>query len=65
MARLGVPLGPRMPETLIKEVGRLPGVVQELEFSTACCVVHRVLTMFALQGAGPHDAEWRLGRGHL
>jgi hypothetical protein len=46
MAGLGVSLGPRMPETLIKEVGRLPGVVRELELSTARRVVHRVLTMF-------------------
>jgi hypothetical protein len=63
MARLGVPLGTRTPETLIEEVGRLPGVVQELELSTACCVVHRVLAMFALPGAGPNNAEWRLGPG--
>jgi hypothetical protein len=46
MAELGVPLGPRMPETLIEEVGRLPGVVRELELSTAHRAVHRVLTMF-------------------
>jgi hypothetical protein len=45
MAGLGVSLGPRMPETLIEEVGRLPGVVQELELSTAPRTVHRVLPM--------------------
>jgi hypothetical protein len=28
MAALGESLGPRMPETLIEEVGRLPGVVR-------------------------------------
>jgi hypothetical protein len=32
MARLGVSLGPMTYETLIEEVGRLPGVVRELEF---------------------------------
>jgi hypothetical protein len=45
MAALGVPLGPRTPETLIEEVGRLPGVVQDLELSTAHRAVHRVLAM--------------------
>jgi hypothetical protein len=46
MAGLGVSLGPMMTETLIEEVRRLPGVVRELELSTAHRVVHRVLTMF-------------------
>jgi hypothetical protein len=46
MAELGVPLGPRTPETLIDEVGRLPGVVPELELLTAHRAVHRVLSMF-------------------
>jgi hypothetical protein len=45
MAVLGVSLGPRTPETLIEEVGRLPGVVRELELSTARRAVHRVLAM--------------------
>jgi hypothetical protein len=45
MAALGVSLGPRTPETLIEEVGRLPGVVRDLVLSTACCAVHRVLAM--------------------
>jgi hypothetical protein len=45
MAALGVPLGPRTPETLIEDVGRLSGVVQNLELSTARCAVHRVLAM--------------------
>jgi hypothetical protein len=46
MAGLGVSLCPRMLETLIEEVGRLPGVVRELELSTARRTMHRVLTMF-------------------
>jgi hypothetical protein len=46
MARLGVPLGPMTHETLIEEVGRLPGVVRELELTTARQAVHRVLAMF-------------------
>jgi hypothetical protein len=46
MAGLGVSLGPRTPETLIEEVGCLPGVVRELKLSTPRYAVHRVLTMF-------------------
>jgi hypothetical protein len=46
VAGLGVSLGLMKPETLIAEVGRLPGVVRELELSTACRAVHRVLAMF-------------------
>jgi hypothetical protein len=46
MAGLGVSLGPRTPEMLIEEAGRLPGVVRELELSTARRAVHRVLAMF-------------------
>jgi hypothetical protein len=46
MAGLGVSLGPVTPEMLIEEVGCLPGVVRELELTTARWVVHRVLTMF-------------------
>jgi hypothetical protein len=45
MAALGMLLGPRTPETLIEEVGCLPGVVQDLELSTARRAVHRVLAM--------------------
>jgi hypothetical protein len=45
MTVLGVSLGPRTPETLIEEVGRLPGVVRELELLTARRAVHRVLAM--------------------
>jgi hypothetical protein len=45
MAALGISLGPRTPETLIEEVDRLPGVVQELEWSTSHRAVHRILTM--------------------
>jgi hypothetical protein len=45
MAALGVSLGPRTPETLIEEVGRLPGMVRELELSTARRAVHQILTM--------------------
>jgi hypothetical protein len=46
VAGLGVLLGLRTTETLIEEVGRLPGVVRELELSTALRAVHRVLAMF-------------------
>jgi hypothetical protein len=46
MAGLGVSLGPMTPETLIEEVGRLPGVVRELELSMARRTVHWVLAMF-------------------
>jgi hypothetical protein len=46
MVGLGVSLGPLMPETLVEEVGRLPGVVRELELTTTRQVVHRVLAMF-------------------
>jgi hypothetical protein len=46
MAGLGMSLGPRTPETLVEEVGRLLGVVQELELSTARHAVHQDLTMF-------------------
>jgi hypothetical protein len=46
MAGLGMLLGPMTPETLIEEVGRLPGVVRELELSTARRAVHQVLAMF-------------------
>jgi hypothetical protein len=45
MATLGVSLGPQTPETLIEEVGRLPGVVRNLELSTARRAVNRVLAM--------------------
>jgi hypothetical protein len=40
MAELGVSLGPMTPETLIEEVGRLPGVVRELELKMARRAVH-------------------------
>jgi hypothetical protein len=45
MAALGVSLVPRTPETLIEEVGCLPGVVRELELSTSRRVVHWILAM--------------------
>jgi hypothetical protein len=45
MVALGVLLGPRTPEALIEEVSRLPGVVRELELSTARRAVHRILAM--------------------
>jgi hypothetical protein len=45
MVALGVSFGPRTPETLIEEVGRLPGMVRELELSTARRAVHRILAM--------------------
>jgi hypothetical protein len=43
---LGVSLGLVTPETLIEEVGRLLGMVRELELATARRAVHRVLAMF-------------------
>jgi hypothetical protein len=46
MAALGVPLGPRTSDTLIEEVGRLPGVVRKLELTMTRRVVHRVINMF-------------------
>jgi hypothetical protein len=46
MVALSVPLGPQTPETLIEEVGHLPGVVRELELSTTHRTVHRVIAMF-------------------
>jgi hypothetical protein len=45
MAALSVSLGLRTPETLIEKVGRLPGVVRELELSTARRAMHRILAM--------------------
>jgi chromosome segregation ATPase len=46
MATLGVSLRPRTPETLIEEVGRLPGMVRELELSMAHRAVHRIHSWF-------------------
>jgi hypothetical protein len=45
MTRLGMPFGPMLPDRLAEEVGRLPGVIKELELSTAPSV-HGVLAMF-------------------
>jgi hypothetical protein len=45
MAALGVSFGPRTPKTLIEDVSRLPGVVRELELSTARRAVHWILAM--------------------
>jgi hypothetical protein len=45
MAALGISFGPRTPEMLIEEVGRLPGMVRELELSTARRAVHWILAM--------------------
>jgi hypothetical protein len=45
MVALGMSSGPRMPETLIEEVGHLPGVVRGLELSTARQAVHWILSM--------------------
>jgi hypothetical protein len=65
MAGLSVSLGPMMPKMLIEEVGRLPGVVRELELSTACRAVRRVLAMFESHYQGlDHTAlsgNWALG----
>jgi hypothetical protein len=46
MAGLGVSLGLVTLEMLIEEVGRLPGVVRELELTMVRRAVHRVLAMF-------------------
>jgi hypothetical protein len=35
MSGVSVSLGPMTPKTLVEEVGRLPGVVRELELATA------------------------------
>jgi hypothetical protein len=35
MAVLGISLGPVLPDTLIEEIGRLPGVIREFDLSTA------------------------------
>jgi hypothetical protein len=45
MIALNMSFGPRTPETLIEEVDRLPGMVRELELSTAHRAVHRILAM--------------------
>jgi hypothetical protein len=45
MAALGVSFGPPTLEMLIEEVSRLPGMVRELELSTARRAVHRILAM--------------------
>jgi hypothetical protein len=45
MVALDMSFGLLTPETLIEEVGRLPGVVRELELSTARRAVHRILSM--------------------
>jgi hypothetical protein len=45
MVVLGMSFGPQTPETLIEEVGRLPGMVRELELSTVRRAVHRILAM--------------------
>jgi hypothetical protein len=46
MAGLSMSLGPVTPETLVEEVGHLPGAVRELELATARRAMHRVLAMF-------------------
>jgi hypothetical protein len=46
MTGLDVSLGLMLPNRLVEEVGRLPGVIRELELSTARRVVHRVLAIF-------------------
>jgi hypothetical protein len=52
MVALGMPFGPRTPETLIEEVGRLPDMVRELELSTARRAVHQILAMIELHYQG-------------
>jgi hypothetical protein len=53
MAGLGMLLMPVLPDTLAEEVGRLPGVIRELELSTTRRAVHQVLTMFEVHYQGP------------
>jgi hypothetical protein len=65
MVGLGVSLGPRTPETLIEEVGRLPGVVRALELSMARRAVYWVLAMFESHYPGLDltvlSGDWALG----
>jgi hypothetical protein len=55
MVALGMSFGPRTPEMLIEEVGHLPGVVHELELSTARRAVDQILAMIEshYQGLDP------------
>jgi hypothetical protein len=46
MTGRGIPFEPMLPDRLVKEVGHLPGVIRELELTTAGRAVHRVLAMF-------------------
>jgi hypothetical protein len=46
MNGIGILFGSMLPDRLIEEVGRLPGVIKERELSTARRAVHRVLAMF-------------------
>jgi hypothetical protein len=52
MVALGMPFGPRTPETLIEEVGRLPDMVREFELLTARRAVHQILAMIELHYQG-------------
>jgi hypothetical protein len=49
MTGLGMPLRPVLPDTLVEEVGHLPGVIRELELLTARREVHRALAVFDSQ----------------
>jgi hypothetical protein len=46
MIGLGDLFGPTLPNRLVEEVGRLPGVIKEHELSTTRRAVHWVLAMF-------------------
>jgi hypothetical protein len=46
LSELGIPVGPILPDALLKLVERLPKVIKEREISTTRRVVHRVLSMF-------------------
>jgi hypothetical protein len=61
MAALGVSLGPRTPETLIEEVGRLPGVVRELELSTTRCAVAMIESHYQGLDRMVLSGGWALG----
>jgi hypothetical protein len=66
MVALGVSFGPRTPETLIEEVGRLAGVVRELELSTSRRgALDPCHDRVALPEAGPQGAERWLGPWNL
>jgi hypothetical protein len=66
MVALGVSLGPRTPEVLIEEVGRLPGVVRaRVVDGSSRGTPDSHHDRVALPRVGPHDAERRPAPWHL